>query len=339
MKVTSLVVGLVLLSGCAEQGSPPILADPSPDYSDHLFSRTLAVSSDGAAVIGDAWGGTCVWDAATGSYEVFDGGFLALSPDGSSTAAWEKDGSISVRDLQSRDLVHTFEGLRLDASTDDAVPHFPSYPANLSNVAFSADGALVAGADAGGRLLIWDTSTEQILRSFEFDHPVQGLVFDPQGERLALLQETGASQLDIDSGEILGRVKTQSKSALSWSPDGTWLAGADADGAPTIWRADDFSVVKSFPGFQADGIALSAGAGIAFTASQETSDDSRVFVWFEGSGDEAAELPGRYLRPGAVAWAPDGKTLYALSFTSGVFRWDSFAADSVPTRFEAPPRK
>lgn len=323
--IVSLVIVLPLLSGCSEPTRPDVLVDPDPDQ---VLSRELTVSSDGSAVVGLTWGGVAVWDSATGGYEVFDEGFLAISPDFSSVVRREDGGVLSLEGLESGEVIRTFKAPADEPDTFEGV-----LTPNTSSVVFSVDGALLAQANAGGMLLIWNVATGELLKSFELNDPVYDLAFDPKGARVALAQNSSISQLDIDSGEIVGEVEAGIASSVDWSPDGEWLAGEDPDNAPTIWSADDFSVVKSFGGFSANGIALSANQGIAFTVHGE----SDVFVWVEGSGPEAVRLPGHNNNPSAVAWAPDGSALFSVEAIAEVRRWDSFTAGAVATQFEVPP--
>jgi WD40 repeat protein len=83
-------------------------------------------------------------------------------------------------------------------------------PSSITSLAFSADGKLLAAGNVGGKVLLWDLSSDR--RAGPFDvvfGTVSALAFSGDGKRLA-----------AGSGEGV-----------------EWLASGDRDGAVLLWRA------------------------------------------------------------------------------------------------------
>ena len=123
-------------------------------------------------------------------------------------------------------------------------------------VAWSPDGARLAVGDLAGGLQIWDPFSGQQLRVLQVpqvqaEMPVSSLAWSPDGTRLVALNVAAGAKyavwnISTGAATILpsqhGLQNTQAgwynnRSTVSWSPDGTMLAGS-SDGNVLIWQWD-----------------------------------------------------------------------------------------------------
>ncbi len=203
-------------------------------------------------VSGDDGGEVIVWDRPTGKelrrWKTLRGWVyaLALSPDSSQAVVTERvplifdsgrhDGvklwNVTTGQVQ-RDLGPEFKGMHLAAA------------------AYSLDGKLLALARGGetsgpeGKVYLVDPATGKKVRELTPGHlyGATDLAFHPDGKHLASCgRDTLVRIWDLATGKL---VKELSKSrggqfkdwihAVSFSPDGHWLAAADMAGAVQVW--------------------------------------------------------------------------------------------------------
>lgn len=136
------------------------------------------INADGTRLAANIWDfdalgdteitGVPVWDIQTGRelfrldkpsdiYRVFD---VAFTPDGMQLVT------------ASADFTEQNFGLRVwDVSTGKALTTIGNPPDNISLMAFSGDGSLVAGA-SDNILRVWDVSTDTVLSTFTYNPPL-----------------------------------------------------------------------------------------------------------------------------------------------------------------------
>lgn len=124
-------------------------------------------------------------------------------------------------------------------------------PTNNANnaLAFSPVGGLLATGDQDGRIYLFDTQQEDLVRSWQGQKDsINALAFSPDGSRLAgvsgvLFQEvlqpkdTSLRIWDVASGATLADHAPSSRSVpgLAMSPDGSWVADGSFDGTARVW--------------------------------------------------------------------------------------------------------
>lgn len=336
----SALVGLLVagstLAGCA-QGSDDGDSDGSEGTDpagDVPFSLVLPdqlwVSEDGSQVLADCAGGSCRWDAADGRLDrVDDGSHVAVSPDWSLFAVVGDDATVVVTD-ESGEVVEELTGLH-DQEIVDASP--------VRAVAFSPDGTLVAASDMDGQVIIWSVEDGAEVATIETGgDDASALAFSPDGERLAVASDQVRVH-DVDSVDEAATAEGSGSTAfgLAWSPDGRWLAGPGADGVPTVWETDDFALVDQLTGRHLRDLAFAPSSDTL--AVTDTKDDT-VRLWSLDESVSSApvrELVGHTDEPGAVAFSPDGRTLYSVEGSDGILSWE-VRTGAIRDRFELPGR-
>lgn len=308
----ALLLALTVLGGCWDDaGSDAPVGEPAGDYpAGEVLPDRLSVSPDGAQVLADCREGVCRWDTADGSLASADGGgHLAISPDWSLLAT--ADGTtVVLLDAETGDVAAELTGLAGEEATDGPV---------VQAVAFSPDGALVAAAGPEREVRIWGADGSDVA-TISPESDVYALAFSPDGARLATAGGGPVEVFAVPSGEPVGTLPQSSGDGdgLAWSPDGARLAGPGPGGAPAIWRADDLALEAVLDGRF---LQQAAFAPDSRTVALTDREDDVVRLWNPETGDER-ELTGHTDDPVAVAFAPDGRTLYSASARDGVLAWD-----------------
>lgn len=119
-----------------------------------------------------------------------------------------------------------------------STPHGQEYP--VTRVAYNYDGQLMAAADWHRRITVWEVYTGKTLQTFTDHHRerVRSLDFGPD-ERL--LVSAGGQEIrlwDVVTGAQLAFSKEHEAhvNAVTFSPNGNWLASASDDRSVRLWR-------------------------------------------------------------------------------------------------------
>jgi WD40 repeat protein/tRNA A-37 threonylcarbamoyl transferase component Bud32 len=285
----------------------------------------LAYSPDGATLATTAADGVVtVWDVATGQVVRTWAAQrvatpsprgargqpppVAYSPDGSRIASGGPDGTVSVWDTGTGQLLQRQR------------PHTGA----VSRLAWSPDGTRIASVAEDAVIVIWEAATgqrEHALRGHT--RPVSTLAFTPDGRRLASSSWDKTVRIwDAATGAELNTLRGHDDPALglALSRDGTRLASAGDDNCVIVWDAATGRQVRKLPhassavrvSFSPDGQRLASSSG-----------EGMVHVWEVGSGLEALTLRAHDIGFCSLWFSPDGTRL-ATGEADGTIRiWDA----------------
>jgi WD40 repeat protein len=122
--------------------------------------------------------------------------------------------------------------------------------ANVNNVAFSPDGKLLASASTDNTIRLWNVSDGTLLHILQgHTRIVYGVAFSPDGQTLASASGVGEGKIllwRMADGALLQTLLTEPDPptfshlgtvmhALSFSPDGQFLASGKTNGTIRLW--------------------------------------------------------------------------------------------------------
>lgn len=176
---------------------------------------------------------------------------VSVSRNGQVAGALCKDGMLRIWSLASGQITRTIgPGER-----------------SLLITAISDDGALVAGADAGGGFTIWKTLSGVQIFHIELPHYGLAMTFSPDNTRLALAPANEPAQIySIASGKKLLALPQSfgGAQAVVFSPDGSRIATAGSDTVVRMFHCRDGELIGRFTDFLLEPFAA------AFTANGKT---------------------------------------------------------------------
>ncbi len=209
---------------------------------------------------------------------------LALAPDGSRLAAAGEDGTVGLWQIGAAPA----DGLTLSGHTGA-----------VNTLAFSPDGQQLASAGNDGSVRIWSSEDGEqlaVLAAGEgsaLANFINLVIYSPDGKWLASggsdgsvrlwrvpqLAEPGQEQAAPAVTSIPLRGHSDAVHALSFSPDGSWLASADDGGEVRLWNVaqPDDNVLLGRHTANVRGLAFAEGDGGPVLVS--TGYDGEVRLW------------------------------------------------------------
>lgn len=307
--------GALALAACGSD--PPVGGDVDLGPGAVVDADSIAVSPDGTRLAAGCGSQLCVWNTADGA--------LAATYNGGSVVAWSPRGdliatsgvadaraTVVLLDAAGGTVVRTLVGHDV-ANAQDAVG------VGVTDLAFSPDGSTLASSGHDGSVRLWSVSDGSEVATLETagDDP-DALAFSPDGHLLAVAAPESAVEVwSLDSRSKVGTLGSEPQGDVVWRPDGgvlvtaTRAPGAGAgvhswDPATLLENDDPIQVAAYRLAFSPD------GASLAMTVK----GDPTVVV--ESPGGTPARLTGHTDQPRAVAWSPDGRTVYTASSQDGI---------------------
>jgi WD40 repeat protein len=265
-------------------------------------AQSVAFSPNGqVVVIGDV-GHVVLLGAASGETETWTEGSslrAAVSPDGRTLAAGDKNGQVWLWDL----------------ATGKKTPWSDGY--SVFSEAFSPAGKILATGDQAGDVSLWDVASGK--RTIWSDgYPVETVAFSPGGKALATGDEDGQVRVwNVANGTKTTWNVGDTVRSVAFSPDGKTLVSADDNGQLRLWDVATGTYTTLNDGSEVTDLSISPDG--RYIATSDASGNVRV--WNMASGTKITWNNG----PGvaSVAFSPDGKTLAAGDALGGVSLYSS----------------
>jgi len=192
---------------------------------------------------------------------------------------------------------------------------------NYNDLAFSADGELLAAGSDDKVVDVWQVRDGTLLQSFQYETFPAALAFSPDGSYLAVGDTGNEIRIwDLASGGLLDTLTghTDLVSDVVFSPDGAILASSSFDNSVKLWNTADWSLQNTMIGFEDWVEALDFSPDGSMLASG--SDDHTIRISHVPDGKPIFKMQHEqdalYTGINQVAFSPDGKSLAYVEMTT-----------------------
>jgi WD40 repeat protein len=224
-----------------------------------------------------------------------------------------------------------------DPHTRKPIRPLLGHTGGVYGLSFNADGTLLASSGfADQTVRLWDVASGRERAVLRHPQWLLDLAFAPDGRSLAVLSAWRVVLWDLFPEPRPAPFQGRTRGVFAFAPDCRTLAASDADGSVRLWdpaTGRALATLGNLGGtvtclaFSADGTLVAGGAGgtvKVWTVSgrpQAATVLDAVKRWTGAARQEVATFGAHKGSVGAVAFAPDGKTL-AVGAQGEVHFWD-----------------
>ncbi|MES1212956.1 MAG: serine/threonine-protein kinase [Singulisphaera sp.] len=281
-----------------------------------LAINAVAVAPNGMTMaVGDWSRDVTVLDSATGAHVATLSGH---QQPGVFSLAFSRDGSYIV----SAGADHEVMVWNINGQIHPAEEFIDSTQPLVAVMDGGADGTLVA-ASCDGSLRIWQSSTGQLLNSWQTDHgKLRAAARSKDGRRVLTAGEDGLVRVwDVKSAKLVHawRAGETPVVAVALMPDGAQAIIATEDGALVAWNMAEKIQQRVLAGSGSLYCAIATSSNGAIAAG---TDDGRITLW-SGTEDESPRtFLGHQQRITGLVFYMDGTWLGSSSTDSTARIWD-----------------
>ena len=231
------------------------------------------------------------------------GGLLAWSSRGVFATEGPKDsGLIDIR----------------NAKTGESVLSFPGHDGDVTGVAFSPDGSMLASTGEDGALHVWDPATGRLVRSFSEEGGARGPSFSGDGSLVsAVWNDDRVVVLNLRTGRVVREIRATEPYVgdTALSPDGSRVAVATFFDENDQETGEVFDVSSGEEVFAMRGQNRSptpASRGVSYSPDGRyvaVSSENVATVWDATTGALYRSLVGHTGLVLSLGWSPDSSQL------------------------------
>jgi WD40 repeat protein/DNA-binding CsgD family transcriptional regulator len=221
------------------------------------------------------------------------------SPNGTQIAVSKMDGITRVWDVDSGELVFSFDAPRICGGI--CMP---------GNRAWSPNGDLIVTLDFEGGMTIWDAYTGEELHQIKAHFSeIWSVAWSKSGEQLLTASGDGEVKIwnTLDGSEILKLDGHTAGAMAMWSPDENYFVSTSFDGTAKVWDALTGEQIVEF-----DEHALRLNVGVWSPNGKYIAtggEDATARIWDAFTGKVEQVLYGHDSDVSFALWSPDGKQL------------------------------
>lgn len=275
---------------------------------------------DNRLAAGSAAGEVVLYNANTGTPTVLQPAWgqsvdaLSISPDGNFLAAAGQSGTIMIWQIGERSL-RVISQLTYPHAWLDRLQCNPKYP----ELAFSF----------GRHAQVWDALSQTIVTTLNFENSsVLDLTWHPNGELLTVSGNQNVKtwhRQNWDDDPTLRETEGASE-AITWSPDGIYLASGNNDRSLLVWESGNPYPwrMQGFPG-KVRQLAWSTPASTRDRPILASTSADGVVIWRREANSSidwsATVLEQHYGTVTAIAFQPGSRLLASASDDGWIFLW------------------